>query len=154
MASHEASSPSISIGRNWLLMLKWENFSFRSECKQTQVALSRWSWACQPTRATQKRHQPDPRGTKDTSLPGQLQMSPNLDCALEQSEKGSWSMFLEFFNIHWMTHSYVSQSPGTFISKKGICLSIGELGLEPKVLVSRQEKQGRRWLSPAQANWF
>ena len=31
-----------------------------------------------------------------------------------------------------MTHSYVSQRPGTFISKKGICLNTGEASLSSK----------------------
>ena len=31
-----------------------------------------------------------------------------------------------------MTHSYVSQRPGTFISKKGICLNTGEASVSSK----------------------
>lgn len=42
-----------------------------------------------------------------------------------------------------MTHSYVSQRPGTFISKKGICLSSEEASPELECLVTRQEKHGR-----------
>ena len=40
--------------------------------------------------------------------------------------------YSSLISIRWMTHSYVSQRTGTFISKKGMCMNTGEASASSK----------------------
>lgn len=99
------------------------------------------SWPACPNHGS-KRHRPEcslGAARVQPSLP--FQMSPNLDCALEQCEKRSWTVFI-VFNIHCMTHGDAAQRQVLLFLKKESVWVLGRLAQDSKAWRPGRKNKG------------